>query len=315
MSATFWALNGGSGNDVIVTTVGTGGNPRVIAFGNGKYALFGNIYGVAASAAIATSSDGVTFSTPTITDSTAEGYYVYCQSGIYANSMFVFAGNVGSGAGFSIDGDVNGTTFTLRDSSSGIKFGYSLLWDGARFLSVQSTKIGTSTTGLNSAWTDATINAGYNFYGLAFDGTTYVAVGQTGAIYTSTNRTTWTARTSGVTTTLTSVVYESSIGLFVAVSSDGSPGSIITSPDGVTWTSRTNPTTGAFRSVVWSASHAKYFAVGNSIIYSSDGITWAASTYKKNVAQFNSIAFNGLQAVVTEQISGVVYKSDKGFIF
>jgi len=60
---------------------------------------------------------------------------------------------------------------------------------------------------------------------------TYVAVGASGAISTSTDGLTWTARTSGTTNQLSGVVWNGTN--FVAISAAGG----WRSPDGVTWTS------------------------------------------------------------------------------
>jgi hypothetical protein len=70
---------------------------------------------------------------------------------------------------------------------------------------------------------------------VAFSGSIYVMVGTKGMIYTSTNFTTWTARTSGTTTDLYSVSYAN--GQFVAYGTN----TLLTSTDGITWTSRTLP--------------------------------------------------------------------------
>lgn len=317
MSATFWALNGGNPSDVVITAI-HGASPATtypwtIASNGTTAVVCSRVAGAESNLRLYSTSDGVTFVAPSVTDSTSGSYNNSARSAVYANSKFIIGGSDPAGAaGRYIDGDSSGASFTLRDDSSGVAGTHGLMWDGSRFLSVGGTKIATSTTGLNNAWTDATINAGYNFYGLAFDGTTYVAVGQTGAVYTSTNRTTWTARTSGTTDLLHSVTYESSIGLFVAVGYG--VGVIITSPDGVTWTSRTNPAVGTFRKVVWSSAHNKFFAVGNKVVYSDDGITWVASSYP-SVTTFYDIAFIGTTALVTTENDKKVYKSDKAFIF
>jgi len=69
----------------------------------------------------------------------------------------------------------------------------------------------------------------------------WVAVGDGGAIETSPDGTTWTARTSGTSTALNSVSYAANgrghgLGLWCAVGEDGT---ILSSPDGITWTAET----------------------------------------------------------------------------
>jgi hypothetical protein len=74
----------------------------------------------------------------------------------------------------------------------------------------------------------------------------FVAVGDTGAIVTSTDGITWTKRTSGTLNTLWFVGYGGH--LFVA---GGVSGTILTSPDGSTWTKRYSGTTSDLFSMVF----------------------------------------------------------------
>ena len=64
-----------------------------------------------------------------------------------------------------------------------------------------------------------------------------MTVGRNGNILTSTDGSTWTARTSGTTNVLYGVIYANST--FVVV---GSSGTILTSSDGTSWASRTSGT-------------------------------------------------------------------------
>lgn len=104
-------------------------------------------------------------------------------------------------------------------------------------------------------------------------------VGDAGAIITSPDGTTWTARTppAGLSThNFRSVCWAHSIGLFIAVSHT-SPGGIMTSPDGVTWTQRTNPSTFTGLNVVAWSSSGVGIAVGFSsghVLTTTDGINW-----------------------------------------
>lgn len=101
-----------------------------------------------------------------------------------------------------------------------------------------------------------------------------VVVGDGGVIYTSTNGTAYTSRTSGTTDDLRGVAYGA--GLAVAV---GENGTLLTSPDGITWTPRTSSFGSDFiRSVVYGA--GQFVAVGyaGKIATSPDGITWTQRT-------------------------------------
>lgn len=316
---TFFALQGGGADDVVITKFAASGYPWAIAYGGGKYVVAAALSGVPTNTKIYTSSDGVTFGTPTLTDSTAETYNNTCRAGIYANSKFIFIASDASSVVRSVDGDSTGATFTLRDSSGVGQGTRDIDWDGTRFIAVGGTKFTYSTTGLNNAWSDTTINGSFSGNGICYGSSLYVAVGNGGAIYTSTDRSTWTARTSGVGVVLLSVAYSSTLGMYCAVGGAGNPGVITTSTDGTSWTTQTIPSgVDALQRVRWSSSHSKFFAVSTNgkIIYSADGVTWVKSTYAPaSNPTYYDIAFNGLEAVITVQNDQRVYKSASGFVF
>lgn len=94
-------------------------------------------------------------------------------------------------------------------------------------------------------WVNRNISTSETIRGLSFGrlGTInrWVAVGGNGIIFTSDNEgVNWTQRTSGTTIQFNKVVYDFSIGLYIAV---GQSGMIKTSSDGITWTARTSNTT------------------------------------------------------------------------
>jgi len=68
-------------------------------------------------------------------------------------------------------------------------------------------------------------------------GQSFVSVGNSGTILTSSDGISWTKRTSGTREYLKGVTYGN--GLFVT---DGNSGTILTSPDGNLWTKRTSGT-------------------------------------------------------------------------
>lgn len=65
--------------------------------------------------------------------------------------------------------------------------------------------------------------------------------GDSNQVETSTNGTSWTARTAAEANAWQSICYSHSLGLFIAVASGGTH-RVMTSPDGVTWTAQTAPT-------------------------------------------------------------------------
>lgn len=88
-----------------------------------------------------------------------------------------------------------------------------------------------------TAWSSTGPGSGDDFYAVAANdaGDLAVAVGENGRVYTSTDGTTWTARTSGTTADLLGVAYGG--GLWVAVGNAADDEFVITSSDGTTWTS------------------------------------------------------------------------------
>ena len=77
-------------------------------------------------------------------------------------------------------------------------------------------------------------------------GQSFVSVGNSGNIITSSDGISWTKRTSGTREYLKGVTYGN--GLFVT---DGNSGTILTSPDGNSWTKRTSGTSRYLRGVTY----------------------------------------------------------------
>ena len=111
----------------------------------------------------------------------------------------------------------------------------------------------------------------------------FVATGNSATILTSTDGTTWTSRTSGISET--NAIWETSYGnsTFVLV---GDNGTILTSADGTSWTSMTSGTTDDLWGITYG--NSTFVAVGDNgsssgtILTSSDGTTWTSRTYGVN---------------------------------
>jgi hypothetical protein len=103
----------------------------------------------------------------------------------------------------------------------------------------------------------------------------------------------WTARSSGISGTLQSIIYGNN--LFVAVGYNGNSTNIITSPDGINWTARSSGISGTLQSIIYTS--GLFIAVGGSagggdtyMIVSSDGINW--TTLSLDVSgELRSIAY------------------------
>jgi len=98
----------------------------------------------------------------------------------------------------------------------------------------------------------------------------FVAAGESGTLYTSSDGTAWEERGSGAKQSLRDVVYGS--GTFVAV---GGGGTILTSADGLTWTLQPSGTGLDLHGVGYGRN--TFVAIGDqgSILTSSDGSAWA----------------------------------------
>ncbi len=149
-------------------------------------------------------------------------------------------------------------------------------------------------------------------FGLAFDGTHFVAVGPYGFIGTSTNGRDWNVINPGSDANLRSITRAD--GLFVTV---GSGGLIYTSPDGRDWTRRESGTPNNLRSVTRFKNH--FIAIGESelalspatLILSSDGLNWAAPfSNAKPVGNLYSLAHNGQCIVAVGDLGNVSVSSD-----
>jgi hypothetical protein len=172
-----------------------------------------------------------------------------------------------------------------------------------------------TTNGTSESWGNAGItftqrksSHGNTIQAFAWNGSNiYVAAGNVGALYSSSDGKTWTSRTSNFgSNAIHSIAYGN--GIFVAV---GAAGTLATSTDGTTWTARTsNMSTNDIRHVTYA--NSLFVAVGagggttntGGIIYSTDGITWTRKSQSLTVGpRYNSVVWNGTNWVVGADIS------------
>lgn len=169
--------------------------------------------------------DGVTWSAASV-PAGLTGTHLYGVS-YTATGLWLAVGAGGtlltSSDGYSWSAVASGTTADLR---------------GAAYRALTTTTI---TTG--STTTTTTVAAAY------------VVVGAGGVVLSSTDGSSWTARSSGTTADLQMVTPQ--LTRFLAV---GTGGAVLTSPDGLTWTARTSGTAAALYGVV--NAQAQYVAVG-----------------------------------------------------
>lgn len=144
---------------------------------------------------------------------------------------------------------------------------------------------GTSGTGSNvmtsptgETWTLRTAADG-NWIAAVWNGTGIVALGESGAVMTSSNGTAWSSETpTGLDTGLKTMAYGD--GVYVAMDVMGT---VWTSANGIAWTERDTLTNIVTPRVVWSEGLGKFFALveeefevtGAGVYESATGLTWA----------------------------------------
>ena len=145
-----------------------------------------------------------------------------------------------------------------------------------------------------------------NVYSITEKDQTLVAVCQEGKIFSSTDGTTWTTRTSGVSVNLKSVA--SSNNIIVAI---GEQGTVISSTDGITWTTRTSGVSVNLNKIIHD--NNLFIIVGNdgAVIYSSNGTNWYLQTntatsnlfdiaFYRNVGGFDIYYISGENGLLLE---------------
>ncbi len=197
-----------------------------------------------------------------------------------------------------------------------------------------------SQDGIN--WESASISSDY-FNGITFADNKYVVVGNSGAVYTSSNASNWISQVSGTAQELFEVAYGNS--LFVSV---GCNGTIITSPTGVNWSSQTGinscdiygitygnglyVATGldgyiqtSSDAISWTEQNSltgeeltavnygggKYITVGTNgtILYSANGVDWLAANSGVS-AQIGAVIYANNQYVAVTRDGGVLTSPD-----
>jgi hypothetical protein len=155
-------------------------------------------------------------------------------------------------------------------------------------------------------WTQHASGTAADLTGVAWSGTTFVAVGTSGTILSSADGTTWTQRTSNTVNGLTAVTWSGS--LFVAV---GAGATVLTSPDGITWTPHNTGVSGDLLTVARLGSLVVAGGTQAKLFISTNGTTWAASSLPAPALDVRALTWDGTSyvAVGFTQFDGAFCKS------
>lgn len=209
------------------------------------------------------SSDGLTWTSTSITGAASANLYAVCWSAPLG--MFIGVGGVGT-----ILRSADGITWTAVTHSLGTSDLFGCCWSDALGLFVivgNPRRIYTSPDGIN--WTNRSqTGTSYALRGVCWspDLGIFVAGGQ-GFAYTSPNGVTWTQTTSGIpgNRVIQNVKWIRQLGLFFAIGyTSGSltpPASCLISQDGVTWTNLALPSTPSWLDIAWDGLRGRLVAV------------------------------------------------------
>lgn len=166
---------------------------------------------------------------------------------------------------------------------------------------------------VGSSSAPTTISFGYmgisaNFNGVAHNSGKFIAVGDGGLIYTSTNGLDWTQVTSPVTTKLNTIHYATNASRWI-VAGDG--GVVLKSADnGLTWTVETSGTTNNLLGIVSNATDIVICGLAGQIVYSNNyGGSWTAATALGGNLDLLTVANVSSSAIYYGTNSGEIYQA------
>lgn len=156
---------------------------------------------------------------------------------------------------------------------------FDVAYDGTnRFVSVGANgniQTATITNGVLSSWTPATLSptSTAQFNTIHFANGLWVAAGNGGVIYTSTNGTAFTARNSQITNIFFKGTFFNGLHILA-----GESGVIRTSPDGITWTGRTSGVTNNIGGCTTNGTRVVITGLGGAVVTSENGIDYTSRT-------------------------------------
>lgn len=167
-----------------------------------------------------------------------------------------------------------------------------------------------------NGWTARSSPTATRLNDVVWNGSRFVAVGDSGTLITSSDGLSWSSGRSGTTNRLNAIIWDGS--QFLAA---GDGGTLIRSTDGLSWTALNAGTAGDLNALVWSGS--SYVAGGQLagtplLLWSSDGQTWHTVTAELGTGRYvYDIAWSGNQFAATTVLaqfpqSGTVLTSADG---
>src|ERR1044071_2335709 len=353
-------LKSTNGNDWLIANAGVTNNFRAIAFGNGEFVALtvdsrlmrsidasawdrstngvpssssllgvyfgGGLFVACGAGTILVSSDGLNWTNTSVSTPAT------LRCGAYGNGIFVAAGWGYFGTG-QVALSTNGVNWT---SENGMNF-TAFCFGGGLLVGVGESSV--EWTPDANSWSYANVGTVNGLRGIAFGMGQYVAVGDSGAIFTTTNLSTWTPRNAsvcpiqafaegngisvGITFNcamvyssedsihyiqrrdcggfLTSIKFEN--GLFVAYGSVG----VLLSANGTNWTSISPPCTGP----IFSMDYQKgvWVAVCQNIVSSVDLTNWTLRV--ENAGHLDGLIY-GNERWVAFGWAGVIWGSSDG---
>jgi hypothetical protein len=236
----------------------TGNSLHSVAYGNGNYVAVG--YG----GTIVTLSDAGTMAVQN------SGTTQWLTAVTYGGGQFVAAGVFGH-----VLTSLSATTWAL--DANEMEYQYSVVYANGTFMIVGNGPLGNDGFGgmyrTSPLWTVHDPNIPSCMLAVTYAAGRYVAAGDEGIIYSSSDGTTWTKRNSGTATVLRSVTFGN--GTFVAV---GDTGTILTSPDGSVWTKRNSHTNYPLRSVTCGAGLFAAVGPGGIVVISQADVIGSTET-------------------------------------
>lgn len=192
--------------------------------------------------------------------------------GLWDGTRFLLVTNATGTGGLMYS--TTGATWTSIDVGNG---GYSIAFDGTSTyvvlsaLSTATHRINTTDPTSSAAWSNITLPSATNWRSIAYGNGVWVATKSGTGYATSTDGTTWTARSVNLQYQFTAGRTTFFNGKFYYLTDDAAGGApylfyVRSSTDGVTWTTELTDTVGEMLSInAWAASSSKIIGAGNSV--------------------------------------------------